>query len=157
MTQFFLGIDPGASGAIVILSEDGGIYESLLMPDMSQLKDLGEWASDLKVFVTIEDVQPDRGWHIKSAWTFAKHIGVLHHIFPNALLVLPRVWQKALWNPSGEKNPKKRSLEAAKIYWPKMDWLASKRSRIPHDGLVDAALIARYGLTCYTHTKSISS
>jgi hypothetical protein len=44
---------------------------------------------------------------------------------------------------SGETKP--RALEVASRTWPEEDWLATPRSSKPHEGLIDAALIAEYG------------
>jgi hypothetical protein len=38
------------------------------------------------------------------------------------------------------------ALRKANILWPEQKWLASARSYVPHDGIVDAALIAQYHL-----------
>jgi hypothetical protein len=36
------------------------------------------------------------------------------------------------------------ALASANKLWPTERWLATTRSKTPHDGMVDAALIARY-------------
>jgi hypothetical protein len=38
------------------------------------------------------------------------------------------------------------ALRKANILWPEQKWLATARSYVPHDGIVDAALIAQYHL-----------
>lgn len=43
-----------------------------------------------------------------------------------------------------QEDTKDVALKVAKRLWPKHNWLATKRSRKPHDGMIDAALIAEY-------------
>lgn len=152
-SQYFVGIDPGKSGGFVILTDKGAIHDALPMPEKQVLHKLSAWAAlNKSVHVAIENVQPDRGWAIRSAWTFAKHIGQLELLFPQATLVNPLTWQAMMTKGHPSKDPKQRALAAAKIYWPKMDWLATPRCKTPHDGMVDAALIAQFlRLSARTH------
>jgi hypothetical protein len=50
----------------------------------------------------------------------------------------------------GKKRPggqtKQLAAKAARRLWPDQDWIATKRSRTPHDGLIDAALIAFFAI-----------
>jgi hypothetical protein len=73
--------------------------------------------------------------------------------------VLSQAWQKTFWTkpklpklPKGEKrdpqekfDTKAAALAVAVDIWPEHDWLASKRCKNPHDGMVDAALLALWG------------
>jgi hypothetical protein len=144
MDEYFVGIDPGKSGGVVILTGAGAIFEAWPMPELDELKLLSEWIVTNKAFVAIEDVQPDRGWQIKSAWTFAKHVGQLHLLFPKAKLVSPKTWQAKMTKGYPSKDPKERALMAASVRWKAMTWLATTRCKNPHDGMIDAALIAEY-------------
>lgn len=75
--------------------------------------------------------------------------------------VAPKEWQKEAWRGvspikinTGEKlksgepkykiDTKATSLIAAKRLFPNETFLATERSKVPHDGLVDAALMAFY-------------
>ena len=55
--------------------------------------------------------------------------------------VRPQEWQRVMLagQPAGSEY-----LVAARL-WPQAEWRVSERSRKPHGGLVDAALIAEYG------------
>lgn len=143
----YCGIDPGVTGAIVILNEAGGLEEAIVMPNEA---DLVKVAKTLRnAFVTIEDPSPNPAWGVASAWGFARHIGYLQGTFPWAVRVRPQAWQKDVWMKElveGKKCPKEKSHVMAKTIWPLVDWRATARSRNPHDGLVDAALIAYWGL-----------
>jgi hypothetical protein len=61
--------------------------------------------------------------------------------------VPPQAWTGALHKkaPMTFANPKESSLYVARQLWPDQNFLATERSRVPHDGVVDAALIAYYG------------
>jgi hypothetical protein len=59
-------------------------------------------------------------------------------------------WQRVFWTkpkmPEGMKfDTKAAALNQANQLWPDNDWTATKRSRKPHDGMIDAALIAEAG------------
>ena len=40
------------------------------------------------------------------------------------------------------------ALAAANKLWPQQKWIATNKSKVPHDGMIDAALIAHYYLHC---------
>lgn len=63
--------------------------------------------------------------------------------------ITPKKWQKMFWitpkMPKGVKfDTKAAALKVARQLWPEQDWLATSRSSVPHDGLVDASLIAEF-------------
>ena len=58
--------------------------------------------------------------------------------------ITPQAWQKVMLPGCKKGDTKPAALRAAKSIWPHESWLATKRSKVPHDGLVDAALIAEY-------------
>ena len=64
--------------------------------------------------------------------------GYRHHRIP------PQRWQKAMMPSCKKGETKSAALARAKQLWPRETWLASAASRVPHDGIVDAALIAEY-------------
>jgi hypothetical protein len=64
--------------------------------------------------------------------------------------IRPQAWQKTFWAkpkmPKGQKfDTKAAALRSANMLWPTEDWTKSDRATKPHDGMVDAALIAEYG------------
>ena len=74
------------------------------------------------------------------------------------LAVAPKLWQKHAWKTQHivylddkdklgrkKKDTKATSMAAAKDLFPGVSFVP-KRARIPHDGLIDAALIAHYAL-----------
>lgn len=146
--QYTVGIDPGQNGGLVALADNCAIFESMVLPKEDDLELIAKWCQRNAVEVWLEDVQPDHGWGLKGAWTFGQHIGMLKTIFRNCdlRLINPRTWQAAVWRKDVIGSSKDKSLETAMHIWSKMDWRATERSRIPHDGIVDAALIAYYGV-----------
>lgn len=58
--------------------------------------------------------------------------------------ITPQSWQKIMLPGCKKGDTKPAALKVAKKLWPKENWLATPRSKVPHDGLVDAALIAEY-------------
>lgn len=76
----------------------------------------------------------------------------------DVLTVQPKIWQKKAWRPEfivyaddtdklgrRKKDTKATSMKAAEAIFPGVSFIP-KRCKIAHDGLVDAALIAYYGL-----------
>ncbi len=54
-------------------------------------------------------------------------------------------WQPVMLGKVPRGETKSRALAKARELWPDEIWKASARSTVPHDGIVDAALIAEYG------------
>jgi hypothetical protein len=57
--------------------------------------------------------------------------------------ITPQQWQKPMLN-CAKGETKKAALTKARSLWPSQSWLASAQCRTPHDGMIDAALIAEY-------------
>ena len=118
------------------------------------------------VHVVMEDLHSVHGSSAKSNFAFGLNngliIGALQAIQLPFTKVQPKKWQKEMWEGirsvmvlvKGKKNKdgspkykvdtKATSLQAAKRLFPKEDFLATKRSSVPHDGIVDAVLMALY-------------
>jgi hypothetical protein len=65
--------------------------------------------------------------------------GIRHH------RITPQQWQKKMLPGCAKGDTKPAALAMAKRLWPSENWLASPRCSKPHDGMIDAALIAEYG------------
>jgi len=65
--------------------------------------------------------------------------------FQNVKRILSYDWHPEILGriPKGQA----KALAKAKVaeLWPDESWLPSERASVPHDGLIDAALIAEYG------------
>jgi hypothetical protein len=58
--------------------------------------------------------------------------------------ITPQSWQKVMLPKCKAGDTKPRALALAMALWPQESFLASPRCKVPHDGLIDAALIAEY-------------
>ena len=152
--RIYIGIDPGKTGALAFLAEDGGISDiAVMMPSLDELTRLALWCRKHDAHVTIEDPEPNYGWGIKGMKTLFENLGQLKALFPDAQLVNPKVWQSAIWTPDsflavpkGKQTAKKRSLYVAEQHWKHCTFRPENTPGSPKDGIVDAHLIALYGI-----------
>ena len=170
-----IGIDPGKNGAIVTLEGPHIVFKGVTPLignelDMHGLSELirSQTGEDCHVFV--EKVHAIHGSSAGATFTFGgvyyavqAILCTLHQPFT---LVQPKEWQKVMYQgiPEIRKAPivikkgkrsgqtikgrvdtKAMSLLAAKRLYPSEDLRKNERSRIEHDGIVDALLIAAYG------------
>jgi hypothetical protein len=153
-----IGIDNGVTGALVALSPHSKIIAMLPMPIQKARKGneidiaaVWEWiyatAGAISAITAIIE-EPGGSKSSKAATSMA---GSFHTL--RALLVLkgirfhrttPQAWQKVMLPGCKSGDTKPRALSTARQLWPEETFLASDRCRTPHDGLIDAALIAEF-------------
>ena len=141
------GIDPGKTGGIAIL-ENGKVQNLTLLSSVSPRQLLLKHGVQLAY---IEQAQSFPKQGIASAFNYGRDYGYLLGSLAGSgiaiVLVRPGVWTKKVHAMAPKINdPKEKSLWCAKHIWPDISFLATDRSSKPHDGLVDAALIAYYGM-----------
>lgn len=151
-----LGVDPGKSGAIALLDSETKKLEyskyPLLPNDEIDHKALYELVTQYNPdWIFMEKVHSVYGSSAKSNFSFGKSVGITETICfliqKPVEMVTPKKWQNVVWSGIIKvKDAKKNSLTAVKSIFPSYNFLATERSRVPHDGLVDAALIAYYGM-----------
>lgn len=152
-----VGVDPGLDGGIAVLSLEGKVLDRFPMPveeDGSMgVLELFRWAQDLEVGAT---VYLERSVAFKMGRTSAFNYGVgwgevrtafiLAGLCP--ILVMPSVWHASLFPLKGrdlDQSPKERALaEASRLFGDAIP-IVGKRKKRPHEGVVDALLIAEYG------------
>jgi hypothetical protein len=156
------GIDPGVNGGIVILSQDGRIAAKTVMP--ATMPEIAAFFDQHRpAYVLIEKAQYMRpaamgdSHHSPQAFfRYGKHAGHLEAILSTLGipygLIAPTSWQREMgilagvrgsgFGKSTKQGPKVRSLMAAKLFFPHETWLMQPRSRAPHSGVYEAALIA---------------
>lgn len=140
------GIDPGKAGAIVILN-DGKIEHSALLRNTVPRY----WLLDRGVKLAyIEQAQSFPKQGIASAFNYGRDYGYLLGTLAGSGIILhlirPAVWAKRVHTMAPKiDDAKERSAWCARHLWPDYSFLASERSTKPHDGLIDAALIAYFG------------
>lgn len=148
-----VGVDPGKAGGIVtIAAATGELVDARVMPAtvlevVDLLKGVLTWCDGLHVWLEAAQSMPKQG--IASAFNYGTHYGELRGVLAalklRHTLVRPVTWAKVLHAGTKASTPKARSLEAAQRLQPGERWLATARSSKPHEGLVDAYLIAEYG------------
>lgn len=121
---------------------------------------------DGEVLIAVEAVQNIFGSSSKSNFQFGRSLGLVEGLVAGLelpfLKIHPKKWQKhcfegipAVYVPGKEKTTKKgevikkldtkaMALLAARRMYPNVSFKATDRSKIDHDGIVDALLIARY-------------
>lgn len=153
-----MGIDPGLDGGIALW--DGSKLQLAVMPTIGTKgkgkRELDIWALSAlltrwnvdSVHVYLERVasMPKQG--VASMFSFGYGYGAINGILAAVCapytLVTPPTWQKPMIG-LGHDDAKKVAAVRAKQLFPGVDFLATPRSKEPHSGLVDAALIAYYG------------
>lgn len=150
--MYHLGIDPGQKGGIAMISAESKMLWAETMPDnLLLLKCILEAAKGygrLHAWVEKAQVFPKQG--LVSAFNYGRHFGELCTSLTLLeipyTLVSPVTWTKKMHLGVGIKDPKKKTLAIARRLYPKEKFLATDRSKVPHSGIVDAVIIARYGL-----------
>ncbi len=152
-----IGIDPGKNGGIVALERGFVIFKSVMPLDKEEFSAAG--FSDI-----LEELARNNGsetWIYldrvgayamsqSSAFTFGQIYGKIELLCAMSLIPVvyidPPKWSKEIHAGIDRRlKPKEKSLLALQQLFPKEDMRATPRAKKPHDGLVDALLIAEYG------------
>ena len=147
------GIDPGKSGAVVFLENKKIIYQT-------KMPVIGKEINCIRIYDLIKSYKPShiyvehsqaipRTFSTSSAFSFGMSFGIIIGIVSVVLipftLVKPKVWQKTMWQgTSTDIKPKERSLVASMRLFPDHNFVLEGCKK-PHDGIIDAALIALWG------------
>ena len=156
----FVGIDPGLTGAFGVI-EGNHIYGAPIPTFWRVLKsgkrrkqyDYMAIRKFLKVrkdaIVTLEEQFPFPGQGVVSQFStgfgYGLLLGMMCGLGIVTKIVHAKVWQKEFFKRDMEKTTKEQALEVVKEIYPHVDLFSSERSAVPHDGIVDAILIAEYG------------
>lgn len=143
--KVYIGIDPGKSGALAVLYPEGGVEKTLFDPN--EYNDiLGDLASseDYEAVCCVEKVGAMPGQGVVSMFNFGHNLGFIEgllkaHSIPYQL-VPPQTWKKE-FSLSGDKA---KSIEVCQKLFPKVNLLATERSKKPSDGIAEAILMAEY-------------
>lgn len=171
VTKHILGIDPGLTGGIVLLSTERKIIEKWVTPTMeikkikrgkkavSNIVDIEAFHSILNSIKKnvyhcfLEKVGAMPGQGVVSMFNFGRTFGVTESLLvANRIpytLVHPATWSKEIHGKLAGNDPKIKSKAIIQDLYPHENLLASPRSKIPHLGLVDALLISEYGLRVF--------
>ena len=157
MPQIYIGYDNGVSGAACAISDhDGSVISYTPMPvkrgrnaNEVDVRALWEWLS-----VTTAE-RPHDALHVieepggsKSASAAKSMAGSFHALRAMVELkslpwerITPQKWQKEMI--PGKGDTKNRAKARAMERWPDETFILP-RCRVPHNGVIDAALIAEY-------------
>lgn len=148
------GIDPGLTGGICILEGDRPVWLSPLPTiadreiDGAVLRSILSTHNVKTVYLERAQAFPKQG--VSSAFNYGFTFGLIYgNCMARAAVVLvsPAKWHKAMTAGTPVDAPTKaRALIAAERLFPGVDLRATTKSRKAHDGMVDALLIAAYGL-----------
>jgi hypothetical protein len=157
--MIYLGIDVGKSGGIAIIYDNKLILHTI--PLIGKQVDLHTMFRIIKHYVSVdhivamEDVTSLQGVGAKQNFNFGENKGQIEGLLVGMSAsyqkVAPKAWQKVIWEgvpiqkkANGSNDTKATSLLSARRLFPNETFLATPRSSVPHDGLIDAALIAKY-------------
>ena len=153
MNKLYIGIDPGQSGGIALI-QDGKepvVYPMPLIEktELDIVKIFDIITQEPNCHIVIEDVHSIFGSSANSNWSFGFGCGQLFAMLKLSSLpftrVSPKTWQKEMWQGVVKQDDNKAtSLLAATRLFPNVDFRATERSKVAHDGIVDALLIAEY-------------
>ncbi len=145
------GIDPGKKGGIAQIDQEGTVFHIAPMPNIHDLMKFLRDHGKIKVYLEKAQSMPSDG--SKGAFTYADSYGQIQGIMIALMipyeLIAPQIWTRTMHVGCTGTNPKAKSLQAARRLFPTADLLATPRCRVPHDGMVDALLIAEYGRRHY--------
>jgi crossover junction endodeoxyribonuclease RuvC len=155
-----IGIDPGKTGGIAVLSTEArprtfvmpvimhGARHVLDVPEIRGL--LSRFNAEGKTHVFIEKQQPLPAKMGGGAANYQRGygLGVLeatcHGLWLPYDLIAPIRWQRAILADIPGEDTKQRALVAVKRLYPRVELVPPKK-RKPHEGIVDALLLAEYG------------
>lgn len=154
--MIYIGVDPGAAGAVAILDHNGQMVGITDMPTIkvrvgktdrarvspSLLSRLFEEGAQGIQMVVLEKVGGITGQSASAAFTFGYSCGLVEGVLAAlrlpVALVTPQAWKKS----AGLVANKGAARECAMRLWPAHAHLFA---RVKDDGRAEAALIARHG------------
>lgn len=160
MSKAYLGIDPGLRGAFSLLDASGNIIGYETMPVIGSNKKEVDIQKVHKIFKNLKSHFPGVTAFLEqqigmpkqnSASTFTTGMGygylkmaLMVHEIPHTIQVA-KAWQKEMFKGTSSKlKPKDRALIVGQRLFPSESFLATKRSTVPHDGIVDSLLMAKF-------------
>ena len=138
----YIGIDPGKSGALALLTEDG---QCTVVPfQESAYTAILKAASGPSSVCCLEKVGAMPGQGVVSMFNFGHNLGYIEGLLQAFdipyQLVPPQTWKKEFCVTS-DKNT---SIEVCRKLFPHVCLLPTAKSRKPSDGMAEAMLLAEY-------------
>lgn len=142
--MYFIGIDPGKSGALAAIDDEGCVWNTETFSENGYASILGEMSHAGNVRVVLEHVGAMPGQGSVSMFNFGANFGFIKGLLAaNNLpyeLVRPQKW-KRMFSCTSDKNT---SVEVAHRLFPNVDLRRTTRCSKPHDGIAEALLMAEY-------------
>lgn len=160
MPNVYIGIDNGLTGGMVALSDHAGPPIAMTtMPTRSRVKgneveghEIWKWIRQFSDIGPVSVILETPGKHspgVQALCSMWDGYGVIRGILESRLIrhhrITPQSWQKVMLPGCAKGDTKPAALARARQLWPGEDWMATARCSKPHQGLIDAALIAEYG------------
>lgn len=144
--MIYIGIDPGKSGAMAIIYEDGtiGVHPFDVESYRFYLSDIYEGGVECKARCCLERVgaMPKQG--VNSMFHFGENYGFIQGILTAYAipyeLVTPQKWKKE-FQITSDKNS---SISVCKRLFPEVSLRRTDRCRKDDDGMAEALLMAEY-------------
>jgi len=153
MSKIYIGIDPGKSGGIAMITPEKTYITSMILSGKDvDAGAVAEWIMANsngyleRCVACIEKVHslPKQG--VVSSFKFGFVTGVMHGIIRTLgiplHMVTPQAWKKKVL--AGTPKDKDAAIDFCRRVYPNVNLLATERSRVPHSGIADALCIAKY-------------
>jgi crossover junction endodeoxyribonuclease RuvC len=159
MRYIYIGLDPGSTGAMAAVNNEGELLEWGRFPlvkvgnkKVLDIQGISVWIEErginMGVRVTVEKVHAMPGQGVTSMFSFGRSFGILEGIVISQNLPIqyaaPQAWQKVMLagKPRGKGATKTSAVAAACELWPQLHKTLKVKAAW---GVADAALIAEYG------------
>ena len=155
-----LGIDPGLSGGLVLLNKDRELVNKWVMPtlkhgstkvkDLPKLRSILSEAAESADHAYLEQYGMRRRQSMQSAAKTGVGFGYLEAMLVcfgmSYTVVAPNKWCAEIHKGiSGDKAKEKSRIAVSRLF-PNEELLATEKSSVMHEGLMDALLIAEFGV-----------
>jgi len=145
----FIGIDPGKSGFIAAINEDGSVQAE----PFSEVGYANFISRHGNAFAVVERVHSSPQMGVSSSFSFGQNFGFIQGLLvANGIsfeLVLPQRWKK-YFGATADKNT---SIAVAQRLFPQVDLRATPKCKKAHDGKAEALLMAEYARRIYKPTN----
>jgi len=153
--MYYIGIDCGFTGGIIVLDDTGNLVEKIitpLIPGKKPMYDVHAMAGILSKYkdaiVGIEKQQayPQQGVSstFKTGRGYGLWEGIVVGLGMSYDIISPKTWQKEVLKDVSKLDTKQAGAVICHRVFPKEDFRASSRCRVDHIGLTDATCIALY-------------
>lgn len=146
----YIGIDPGKSGAMAIISTDGQPFVRIVPFDEQEYAEVLRFHHEYDTIggCVVERVSAMPGQGVSSMFSFGENYGFIQGLLTAYNipyeLVMPRVWKKEF----GVTSDKNTSIAVAKRLFPDTQLKRTERCKKEDDGIAEALLMA-----CYARRK----